>query len=94
MHYQAVDENAYGTINEEAQFIARKFGLADRMDTMARAEAFITPKDHEDNFQNSLPCRLINPAKSEMGLVSNILDRINLGLKEQLDGYSGLFRCD
>ena len=36
---------------------------------MARREAYITLKYHKDNFSNSLPFRLINPAKSEMGLV-------------------------
>ena len=41
-------------------------------------QAFITLKDHKTNFENNLPCRLINPAKSETGLVSKIiLDRIN-----------------
>ena len=41
-------------------------------------QAFITLKDHKTNFENNLPYRLINPAKSETGLVSKIiLDRIN-----------------
>ena len=39
---------------------------------MAKREASITLKDHKENFKNSLPCRLINPAKSEMGLVSKM----------------------
>ena len=85
-HYWAASENAYVDINAEVQVITRKFSLADRLDTMAKAEAFITLKDHKDNFQNNLSCRLINPAKSEMGRVSKcILDRINCELKQQLD---------
>ena len=53
---------------------------------MAKREAFITLKDHKENFKNSLPCRLINPAKSEMGLVSKwILGNINGRRKEKLD---------
>ena len=56
------------------------------MDMMARREAFITVKDHKDNFENSLLCRLIYPAKSDMGLVSKrILNNINGRLKEKLD---------
>ena len=48
------------------------------MEIMAKKQAFITLKDHKENFENNLPCRLINPAKSEMGLVSKqIIDRIN-----------------
>ena len=43
-------------------------------------------KDHKDNFENHLPCRLINPAKSEMGRISKrILDGINNKLKRRLD---------
>eukprot|EP00117_Sycon_ciliatum_P004623 scpid58526/ scgid4794/ len=44
---------------------------------MAKSEAFITLKDHKDRFKNDLPCRLINPAKSELGVISKaILDRM------------------
>ena len=32
--------------------------------------AFITLKDHKANFKNNTKCRLINPSKSEVGLVS------------------------
>ena len=39
--------------------------------------AFITLKDHKDNFTRNLPCRLINPSKSEMGRVAKAyLDKI------------------
>ena len=30
----------------------------------------ITVKDHKENFRNNIKCRLINPSKSEVGLVS------------------------
>ena len=32
--------------------------------------AYITLKDHKENFRNNTKCRLINPSKSEVGLVS------------------------
>lgn len=45
---------------------------------MAKQQAFVTLKDHKENFQNKPSCRLINPAKSELGLVSKkIIERIN-----------------
>ncbi|PIK55408.1 hypothetical protein BSL78_07679 [Apostichopus japonicus] len=48
------------------------------MESMTTKQAFITVKDHKENFENNLPCRLINTAKSETGLISKvILDRIN-----------------
>ena len=58
-HYSSADEDAYEEINVKAQVIASKFGIADRMDMMAKREAFITLKGHKDNFENSLLCRLI-----------------------------------
>ena len=41
-------------------------------------------KDHKENFKSTLPCRLINPAKSEMGIVSKkILDNITSKVRLQ-----------
>ena len=52
---------------------------------MAKRESFLTLKDHKDNFENNLPCRLINAAKSEMGRVSKqILDDINVKFNRKL----------
>ena len=35
-------------------------------------------KDHKDSFPNKVPCRLINPVKSNLGLVSkHIVEKIN-----------------
>ena len=33
-------------------------------------DSFITLKDHKPNFNNNPTCRLINPSKSEIGIVS------------------------
>ena len=42
-------------------------------------------KYHKDNFQSSLPCHLINPAKSELGKISkSILENINQHLLKLL----------
>ena len=42
-------------------------------------------KDHKENFDAKLPCRLITPAKSEMGKVSKqILNAINQELRRKL----------
>ena len=85
-HYKLAPADAYSRINTEAQGIARKLQVDDRMEVIARREAYITIKDHKQNFPNSVPCRLINPAKTEMGLVSKrILDRINADLRASSD---------
>ena len=40
------------------------------MECYSDQSAFITLKDHKANFKNNTKCRLINPSKSEVGLVS------------------------
>ena len=83
-HYRIADESAYDDINVEAQKIARKLkpDLDTRMEPIAKREAYITLKDHKEHFAEKLQCRLINPTKSEMGMVSKrILDKINNKLK-------------
>ena len=49
-HYKTAEEYAYDKINKEAQIIANKLDIADRMDVMARRKSFITSKDHKQNF--------------------------------------------
>ena len=45
---------------------------------ITKKECFITLKDHKQNFDNNLTSRLINPAKSGIGIVSKkIHERIN-----------------
>ena len=84
-HYRHAPEEVFYNINAEAQSIATQLNVADRMDVLARKTAFVTLKDHKENFLNKLPCRLINSAKSEIGLISKrILDRINVTLKKEL----------
>jgi len=62
--------NAKSNIDKEAKLIAAKLQIADRAECFAKRESFITLKDHKDNFPNNPKCRLINPAKSEIGIVS------------------------
>ena len=80
--YKKADEEVFDAINEEAKGIATKLDIEDRMECMAKQHSFITLKDHKENFKNKPTCRLINPAKSEMGLVSKkILEKINTSIR-------------
>ena len=82
--YRPAPSRTYHDINVEARDIARSLEVADRMNCMAKKEAFITLKDHKENFASNLPCRLINPAKSEMGKISKrILDDILTNVKQK-----------
>ena len=46
--------------------------IEDRMECYSSDQhAYITLKDHKENFRNNTKCRLINLSKSEVGRVSN-----------------------
>ena len=76
--YKKADDTVKLGIDKEAKEIASDLKIADRMECYADRNAFVTLKDHKDNFQNNPKCRLLNPAKSEVGIVSkNMLGRIN-----------------
>ena len=49
----------------------KDLNLEDKMECYTKRPAFITLKDHKENFKSSQKCSLINPSKSEMGIVSN-----------------------
>ena len=69
----------------EAKNIAKKIQLSDRIECLAKTPAFITLKDHKDNFRSSLHYRLVNPSESELGKVSkSIFENINQHLVKLL----------
>ena len=76
--YKTCSKNAKHVIDHEASVIANKLGIAKRVEVCAEKKAYYTLKDHKPEFPNKPSCRLINPAKSEIGLMSKrILERIN-----------------
>ena len=71
-------DQQFADINSELKEIASNLHIEDRIEPMAKAPAFISLKDHKENFENQPKCPLINPANSELGKVSKaILDGIN-----------------
>ena len=85
-HYKTAPARLYNDINAEAQRIARRLEVADRMDILAKSEAFLTFKDHKANFATQLPCRLINPCKSEVGIISKrILENVVSEIRSKTD---------
>ena len=71
--YKKAPTNISTEIDKEAKEIATTLKIVDRVDKGAKREAFITLKDHKPNFMNKPTCRLINPAKSELGRASKII---------------------
>ena len=68
--YHHSSSEAKRTIDDEACTIATRLGIADRVEICAERTSYITMKDHKDDFWRKPSCRLINPAKSEIGLIS------------------------
>ena len=84
--YKLGSDDITDDINFELKKITSNLSIADRVDTMARRNAFVTLKDHKENFDSNPKCRLINPSKSELGKVSKImLDDINNKIRSTLN---------
>ena len=77
--YKKTEHNIYNKINKEAKTIANNYGVSERVDCLAKSNAFVSLKDHKPNFSSNPKCRLINPAKSEMGKISKyFLEQLNV----------------
>ena len=84
--YQKCDESTKQNINKEAKNIAEKLNLDAKMQSYTEKNAYITIKDHKPNFPQNVKCRLINPAKTEVGIVSkhfleNIVKEVSKNIK-------------
>ncbi len=76
--YKKAPTKATSRIVSDEKKIAKSLGIDNRVDSLAAKDSFITLKDHKPNFPNNPTCRLINPSKSEIGIISKqILQRIN-----------------
>ena len=82
--YKKASEDEIEKINKEAAEIASKLNLSDRIDKFVEVDAFLTIKDHKPNFPSKVECRLLNPAKSNIGKISKqILDEAIISIKTQ-----------
>ena len=76
--YRKCEKQRIYQINKEAADIAKKLDLDERIEVLSEPPCYVTIKDHKDDFPGKLSLRLINPAKTKIGIISKqILDRIN-----------------
>ena len=76
--YKLAQDGTVDKINHDLKNIANELNIGNRMEPATQPQAFISLKDHKDGFENHPKCRLINPAKSDLGKVSKtILGKIN-----------------
>ena len=55
-----------------------KLGISERLEVVRKVDTYLLLKDHKDSFYREKQCRLINPTKNQLGIVSKkILDVIN-----------------
>jgi hypothetical protein len=82
--YKKINSETVSEIEMQNKKITETLDIDDRVKVTAKREAFITLKDHKPNFNNNPTCRLINPAKSEIGKISKkILDNINTKIEDK-----------
>ena len=76
--YKKTEHNIYNKISKESKTIANNYGVSERVGCLAKSIAFVSLNDHKPNFSSNPKCRLINPAKSEMGKISKyFLEQLN-----------------
>ena len=71
-HKKASNQD-FQKVAKEDRKMAEKMDIADRVFQTPKVEAFATIKDHKPNYLNSLPARLINGTKQNLGRASKLI---------------------
>ena len=75
--YKTAEKEDFTNVTKEDKRIAQELEIADRVFKTSQRQAFLTYKDHKDNFKNAKPSRMLNPCKQELGKVSKqILEKV------------------
>ena len=83
--YQKAERSTQITIDREVKTISKTLQPEKRMERYAERTVFISLKYHQENFKHNTKCRLINPSKGEIGVVSKrFLEEINIKLNNHL----------
>ena len=72
-NYKKAPPDLEKELNNEAKMLAHKLGIVDRVEKYNAKNCFIAIKDHKSNFKSNPECRLINPAKTQIGWISKII---------------------
>ena len=84
--YRKAQDDTKSSIDKESATIASSLKLADRMQSYTTDTCFVSVKDHKQNFLSTPRCRLINPAKTDLGKVSKlILEKVVQNVNGSLD---------
>ena len=72
-NYKKAPPDLEKELNSEAKMLAHSLGIVDRVEKYNTKNCFITIKDSKMDFKTNPECRLINPAKTQIGRVSKII---------------------
>ena len=82
--YKKTDMHTVDKSNQKQKEMVIKLDLEDRVFATAQKDAYITVKDHKDDYKNNTKCRLINPTKPELGKISKMkLAKIVVDVKKK-----------
>ena len=81
--YKKSNATLINNINKEAKTITAELILDDRIEQVNQREAFVTLKGHKVNFKNKPKCRIINPTKPEIGIISKHLNLLTKKNREK-----------
>ena len=77
-NHEYTDLKTVELISKDAKTINESLRLSDRIEDQSDKTAFITLKDHKEDFLDKPNFRLINPAKTQIGKISKqILKKLN-----------------
>ena len=84
--YKKVNASVVDSINNAHKSIVRKLELQDRVFRTSERQAFITAKDHKEDFANAPKFRLISPMKPELGKIAKkIFSRVIVKIRSSTD---------
>ena len=70
-NYKKCNNNPADTIDSRAQELLNENNIVNkRIPKLERSQAYITVKDHKDNFPATVKCRLISKSKTHIGKIS------------------------
>ena len=72
-NYKKAPPDLEKELNNEGKMLAHRRGIVDRVEKYNTKNCFITIKDHKCDFKTNPECRLINPAKTQIGRISKII---------------------
>ena len=85
--YSKAEREDFNNVTKDDKRIAQDLGISNRVFRTSERQAFLSYKDHKEDFKNTKPSRLLNPCKQELGKVSKqILEKIVMTVRN-VTGY-------